>query len=154
MELYLEGERHLVTLSEITHPVHCMVHAEFENGYENIFFADVETGDWVEQDLGFTRLASMIGDHLQNSYTGYHIARKELVWHHGFCNDQLIEFGYHRELTAGYPVYEIFATNRRYMFTLVKLKNDQWQLFKIPGCGWDYKESYIHEIPFILGACQ
>jgi hypothetical protein len=64
--------------------------------------------------------------------------------------DKLLQFGYSRNTSGGYLVYEIFAANRRYMFTLVRLQNHVWQLFKIPGSGWDYNQEYIQRIPFIL----
>ena len=154
MELRVEGKNQLVTLSEIVHPVHCMFHAELEDGYENIFFADVETGWWVEQDLGYTYLADQIGEAVQGLNHHFHSVRKYLNWYNNYHHNKHICFGYFRDESDGYQLYEIFAANRRYMFTLVKLNTDVWQLFKLPGSGWDYDDEYIQEIPFILDACQ
>lgn len=149
IHLQVDGHTQLVTLSEMAHPIHCMFHAVFEDGYENIFFADVESGEWVEQDVGFTSLASMIGKKIEHFYY-FDCGKKELKWFNEDEHGRHIHFGYHADHTAGYLVYEIFASNRRYMFTLVKLQSHVWQLFKIPGSGWDYNQDYVQQIPFIL----
>ncbi|MBO9561877.1 MAG: hypothetical protein J7621_03850 [Niastella sp.] len=149
IQLHVDGKTESIILSEMVHPIHCMFHATFEDGYENIFFADVESGEWVEQDVGFTLLAAMIGKKVENLYY-FDWEKKEITWFDEEENGKHIHFGYHADNTAGYRVYEIFAPNRRYMFTLVKLQNHVWQLFKIPGSGWDYNEIYIQKIPFIL----
>lgn len=149
LELQVDGTTQRVELYEMTHPVHCMFHAVFEDGYENIFFIDVESGEWVEQDVGFTSLAAMIGKKVEHLYF-FDWGKKTLTWFEEEENGKQIHFGFHADHTAGYLVYEIFAANRRYMFTLVRLQNHVWQLFKIPGSGWDYDETYIQKIPFIL----
>jgi hypothetical protein len=149
VKLNVDGQSQLVKLNEMVHPIHCMFHAQFEDGYENIFFADVESGRWIEQDIGFTSLADMIGKKIESIYY-VEWARKDVTWFQEENEGRHIQFGYHADNTAGYLVYEIFAPNRRYMFTLVKLQTHVWQLFKIPGSGWDYDEMYIQKIPFIL----
>ncbi|WP_315822241.1 hypothetical protein [Paraflavitalea speifideaquila] len=110
---------------------------------------DVEYGQWVEQDMGFTVLADMIGKKIDQLYY-FDWCKKMLTWFEEPENDKHIRFGYHADHTAGYLVYEIFAPNRRYMFTLVKLQSHVWQLFKIPGSGWAYDQEYVQKIPFIL----
>lgn len=138
-------------ISEIYHPIHWMFHVGFDDGYENIFFSDVETGKWVEQDLGFTQLAEMLGTKIESQIPKDNVIRKSVKWYHEESSGKYIHFGYHRFLVDGYSTYEIYAENKRYMFTLVKLNNDLWQLFKVPGmAGWNYKENYIEEIPFII----
>lgn len=149
LELIIDGAPQTVMLSEMQHPIHSMVHASFEDGYENIFFIDVESGNWVEQDVGFTNLATMVGKKVEHLYY-FDWGKKEITWCEEETNGKYLHFGFHADHTAGYMVYEIFAANRRYMFTLVKLQNHVWQLFKIPGSGWDYDEAYIQKIPFIL----
>jgi hypothetical protein len=150
VKLNVDGESQQVKLKEIVHPIHSMFLVSFEDGYENIFFVDVESGKWVEQDMGFTNLATLIGKKINHFY---HLdtMKKTVTW----CQerddfDNLIEFGYHQDTSGGYLVYEIFAPNRRYMFTLVRLHNHVWQLFKIPGSGWDYDQNYVQKVPFIL----
>ncbi len=150
IHLQVDGHTQAITLSELSHPIHCMFHAVFEDGYENIFFADVESGEWVEQDVGFTSLAAMIGQKIEHLYF-FDWGKKVITWINEPEDDgKYMHFGYHADHTAGYLVYEIFAPNRRYMFTLVKLQNHVWQLFKIPGSGWEYNQEYVQQIPFIL----
>lgn len=140
-------------ISEIYHPIHWMFHISFDDGYENIFFSDVETGNWIEQDLGFTSLAEMLGHKIELQMPKENVIRKTVQWYHEEANGKRIHFGFYRFLVDGFSTYEIYAENKRYMFTLVKLNNDLWQLFKVPGmAGWNYKENYIEEIPFIIDA--
>jgi hypothetical protein len=150
VKLTVDGENQLVTLNEIVHPVHCMFHVLFEDGYENIFFTDIEHNKWVEQDIGFSARAQLVGKKIANLYY-FNWVNKPVDW---YCkNDEygkMFHFGYSRDTSGGYLVYEIFAANRRYMFTLVRLQNHVWQLFKIPGSGWEYNQDYIRKVPFIL----
>ena len=48
-------------VTEINHPYHQLYHVQFEDGYENVFFTDAETGNWIEEDLGATALAGNFG---------------------------------------------------------------------------------------------
>jgi len=138
-------------ISEIYHPIHWMFHVNFDDGYENIFFSDVETGKWVEQDMGFTALAELIGRKIESNIPKENLVRKSVNWYNEDAGGKNIHFGYHRFIVDGYSTYEIYAQNKRYMFTLVKLNNELWQLFKVPGmAGWNYNEEYIEEIPFII----
>lgn len=149
--LVYEERLYTAELSEIFHPMHWMFHVLFDDGYENIFFSDVETGKWVEQDLGFTPLAELVGKKIESHVPKDHVVRKSVNWYHEGSGRKNINFGYHFFIVEGYHTYEIFAENRRYMFTLVKVNNELWQLFKIPGmAGWNYNEDYIEEIPFII----
>jgi hypothetical protein len=150
VKLTVDGESQLVTLSEMVHPIHCMFHVLFEDGYENIFFTDVEESLWVEQDLGFTARAQQVGKKIGKLYH-FNWVNKPINWYTKTDDfGKELRFGYSRDTSGGYLVYEIFAPNRRYMFTLVRLKSHIWQLFKIPGSGWDYSEEYVNKVPFIL----
>ena len=149
VKLKVDGESQLVKLSEMAHPVHCMFHVQFEDGYENIFFTDIERKKWIEQDVGFSDLAQQVGKQIANLYH-FNWVTRDVEWYSENEVDTILQFGYSRNTSGGYLVYEIFAANRRYMFTLVRLQNHVWQLFKIPGSGWDYKQEYVQRIPFIL----
>ncbi len=37
LRLTIDGREQTVMLNEMVHPIHCMFHAVFEDGYENIF---------------------------------------------------------------------------------------------------------------------
>lgn len=149
VKINVDGENQLIRLSEMTHPVHCMFHVQFEDGYENIFFTDIERKKWVEQDIGFSELAQQVGRKIANLYQ-FNWVTRDVEWYNENEVDKLLNFGYSKNTSGGYLVYEIFAANRRYMFTLVRLQNHVWQLFKIPGSGWDYNKDYVQRIPFIL----
>jgi len=151
VKLNVDGESQLVRLSEMVHPIHCMFHVQFEDGYENIFFTDVEQKQWVEQDVGCSALAQQVGRKIASLYQ-FNWVTKKVEWYQENEADQLLHFGYSRNTSGGYLVYEIFAANRRYMFTLVRLQNHVWQLFKIPGSGWDYNQEYVQRVPFVLEA--
>ena len=149
VKLNVDGESQLIKVSEMAHPVHCMFLVQFEDGYENIFFTDIEHKKWVEQDIGFSTLAQQVGKQIAKLYH-FNWINREVEWYAENEVDKLLQFGYSRNTSGGYLVYEIFAANRRYMFTLVRLQNHVWQLFKIPGSGWEYNQEYIQRIPFIL----
>lgn len=151
ISLLYEERLYTAEISEIFHPMHSMFHVIFDDGYENIFFSDVESGKWVEQDLGLTPLAELVGEKIESHVAKDPVVRKSVNWYHEESGGRSIHFGYHHFVVDGYYTYEIFADNRRYMFTLVKLNNELWQLFKVPGmAGWNYNEDYIEEIPFII----
>ena len=151
IQIFFNDRLYTAEISEIYHPIHWMFHVKFDDEYENIFFSDVETGKWVEQDLGFTTLADKVGKEIAKSMPKDNIIRKPLNWYHEESFGKNVSFGYHHFIVDGYSTYEIYSENKRYMFTLVKLNNELWQLFKVPGmAGWNYNEEYIEEIPFII----
>lgn len=151
IEIKIDGQAKIATVSEIIHPVHRMFFATLEDGYSNIFFTDVETGRWVEQDLGFTILADAIGQVLPNTYDKRTVSNKRLSWHHEYTPNTKMHFGFHHHIIKGYSIYEIFAANRRYMFTLVKLDIGLWQLFRIPSTfEWNYDQTSVEEIAFCI----
>ncbi len=151
IQLLYNNRLYMAEISEIYHPIHWMFYVNFDDGYENIFFSDVESGKWVEQDLGFTTLAELVGKKINSYIPKDKITRKSVHWYHEGSGDKNIHFGYCRFVVDGYCTYEIYGGNKRYMFTLVKLNNELWQLFKVPGmAGWNYNEDYIEEIPFII----
>ncbi|HLO82118.1 MAG TPA: hypothetical protein VK166_14215 [Chitinophagaceae bacterium] len=151
IQLLYDDRLYTAEISEIYHPIHWMFHVSFDDGYENIFFSDVESGKWIEQDMGFTPLAELVGKKIESYIPKDNIIRKSVNWYHEENGNKNIHFGYYRFVVDGYSTYEIYADNKRYMFTLVKLNNELWQLFKVPGmAGWNYNEEYIEEIPFII----
>ena len=147
---YVEGD-----VRYIYHPLHKMFQVTFDDGYSNIFFTDVESGKWVEQDLGFTDLASEVGVKLVEEET-LEIERRELQWYtgeHGVKGEQpeSLFFGYYRYMILNYTAFEIYAPNRRYLYTIVQLNPELWQIFKIYGpAEWDGGKDLIDKLPTIL----
>lgn len=56
MQLEVNGVLTAVFIEEIPHRYHNMCRASFQNGYENIFFTDCETGKWIEETWGLRHL--------------------------------------------------------------------------------------------------
>ena len=63
--LHVDGVETFAWVTEISHRNHNMFKVSFKNEYENIFYTDVETGRWMEEDLGFTRLAEDVGKQIK-----------------------------------------------------------------------------------------
>ena len=147
----VNGQAYSATITEVKHPYQLMFSVRFADEYENIFFNDVETGRWVEQDLGFTQLADELGKTFSTTSARKPAQKRKLKWISEIIHDKVVTFGYHLYIAEGYKVYEIYSHNRRYMFTLVKLNSELWQYFKIPmQFEWDYDQSFIEEIPYLI----
>src|SRR5215216_6096275 len=91
--LEFENQTSKVLIQEIYHPIHQMVHVIFEDGYENVFFTDIETGDWIEQDLGNTGLAQAVGRSVEGKQKIAH-STIQLSWYHENTGCKPIHFGY------------------------------------------------------------
>jgi hypothetical protein len=131
-----------------------MVHVIFEDGYENIFFTDIETGEWIEQDLGITSLAKAIGILMESKEKEPFHSMVQLKWYHENSGYKPIHFGYIKYKSAGNIFYAIFAANKRYMFTLFR-KNQLWKAMShINLHSWNFDPDYFQEVPFILDTFQ
>ena len=153
---YLEFENQTtkVLMEEIYHPIHQMVHVIFEDGYENIFFTDIETGQWIEQDMGATALAKAVGILAEGKRKEITHSTLQLSWYHENTGCKPTHFGYIKYLSAGNTFYAIFAANKRYMFTLFK-KKQLWKVMSHTNLhSWNFDLDYFQEVPFILDMCQ
>lgn len=151
--IYLEIENEILSakITEVYNPVQGMVHIQFNDGYSNIFFVDCETGQWVEQDLGFTKLAKVVGEELAYVIDHSSTVTAKLKWEKTIINEEIFHFGFYKYLSGDQYMYEIFSDNRRYMFSLVKKSHSVWQIFKIPGTdGWNYNLKYEDIVPCLL----
>jgi len=152
--LEFENQTSKVVIEEIFHPIHQMVHVIFEDGYENIFFTDIEAGEWIEQDLGATDLAKAVGILAEGKQKETSPSTIELKWYHENNGCKPIHFGYIKYRSAGNNFYAIFAANKRYMFTLFK-KKQLWKVMSHTNLhSWNFDLDYFQEIPFILDMCQ
>lgn len=151
LHFYLEGVHYSVTLTEIPHPMHRMYLAEFDDEYENIFYSDPRTGKWIEQDVGFTALAETICCKLEKLGAPIRLPVKNIVWHHQYDKGAWLHFGYNPSFGGGFLTYEIYASNHRFMFNLVKTPGDDWQIMQLPGSGWDFNDVYAERILHVIG---
>ena len=116
-------------VTEISHRNHQMYKVCFRNQYENIFYTDVETGKWIEEDLGFTSLANKVGKQVSTFQRNIIHVPKILTWHTQYnTEDKLISFGFYGFLKGQHKLYEIYGANKKYMYTLVDMDNDEWQI--------------------------
>lgn len=126
--LNVEGVETFAWVTKIKCRLHNMFRVAFKNEYENVFFTDVETGDWIEEDLGFTELASEVGKQIiEFSKRIVHVP-KLLIWHTHENDDRVISFGFYSYLKGEQKMYEIYGSNRKFMYTLVDMNNDEWQI--------------------------
>ncbi len=122
------GVENKAWFEEIYNRRHCMYKVYFENGYENIFYTDVETGRWIEEDLGFTELANQVGSQIRSFMRQPVHVPKVLTWHKQYMDDRLVSFGFVSFLKGNHKMYEIYSHNKKYMYTLVEMENDEWQI--------------------------
>lgn len=126
--LKVDGVESFAWVSEIPNRHHNMFKVIFKNGYENIFFTDVESGMWVEEDMGFTQLAQTIGAQIRDFAKNPIHVPKILIWHKQVTNEDVLIFGFFNFMKDKYKMYEIYNTNKRYMYTLVEMDNEEWQI--------------------------
>ena len=127
--IYLEINDTLqaAVVKEIAHPRHSVFHVSFENGYENIFFTDVESGKWLEEDLGFTRLAATVGQSVTQHLSEPVLVPRPLVWQK---NDGITVFGFYNYNYEDNEIYEIYRPNHKFMCYLLRTSNNDWYLLK------------------------
>ena len=146
----LYNDRYIeVEYSEIYHPLHLMIHARFEDGYENIFFTDVETGKWSEQDLGFTELAELVGEVFKSQFKGKKLVYRKLKWHFSIQDKKPIHFAFSHYKFFDLSVFEIYSTSRRYLFAMLCVTKTNWKVIKIPG-KIQYDNNLIFKLTKIL----
>jgi len=126
--LQIDGTETLAWVSEIVHRHHNMYKVLFKNGYENIFYTDVETGKWIEEDLGFTSLADDIGKQIKKFMRNPIHVPKILTWHKQHIDNKLIWFGFFNFMNGNQKFYQIYNANKKYMYTLVDMDNSEWQI--------------------------
>lgn len=126
--LEIDGVESFAWVTEIPNRNHNMFRVVFKDGYENIFFSDVETGKWIEEDMGFTDLASKVGSQVRNFTRNLVHVPKLLTWHQQEVNGKMLSFGFFNFMKDKYRMYEIYGENRRYMYSLVEMDNEEWQI--------------------------
>ena len=127
--IYLEINDALqaAVVKEIAHPRHLVFHVSFENGYENIFFSDVESGKWLEEDMGFTQLAETVGHSVSHQFSDTVLIPRPLVWQK---IDGFTIFGFYNYSYENNEIYEIYRPNRKFMCYLLRTAKNDWYLLK------------------------
>jgi len=126
LQFEVDGVVRKVKAGEISHQHHNMFKVCFENGYENIFFTDVETGEWIEEDIGFTSLAASFGREIQKYLRSPYHVPKLLTWHNQYVKGRYIKFGFYHYISGSQKFYQIYNASRKYLYTLTVMENDEW----------------------------
>lgn len=149
--LQIDGAESSAWVSEIVHRHHNMYKVSFKDGYENIFYTDVETGYWIEEDLGFTTLAAEVGKQIRGFMRNPIHVPKLLTWHKQSINDKLVCFGFFNFMNGSQKFYQIYNANKKYMYTLVDMDNDEWQILGHSNNLNRYIDtSFVHQVIQIL----
>jgi hypothetical protein len=126
--LKIENDICSAKVTKIDHPYHQLYHVLFEDGYENFFFTDAETGNWIEEDLGETALATSFGSklYLLNGTSGFH--RKTLSWCRASMADEIISFGFYVYTENNDTVFEVYAANHKFLYTF-RNNGRRWKVY-------------------------
>ena len=123
-----EGQEMEARVTEIENRHQNQFKLRFKDGYENIFYTDVESGNWVEEDLGFTSLATEAGKQLRSFLRSPFHVPKILTWQKQQINGTVVCFGFFNFMNGNRKCYQIYGCNKKYMYTLVDMDNDEWQI--------------------------
>jgi hypothetical protein len=99
--------------------------------------------------LGATNLAKAVGMLVSDNITDK-LPAQRIIWYHENNSAKPILFGYLKYNNCGNSFYAVFASNRRYMFTLFK-SNNLWKVLSHTNLhSWNFDLDYFQEVPFIL----
>jgi hypothetical protein len=126
--LRVENDVCSAKVTAIDHPYHQLYHVLFDDGYENIFFTDVETGNWIEEDLGETALAANFGTkvYLLEGRTSISGKNKPLAWCKASAADKIVCFGFYTYVEGTDTFFEVYGNNHRFLY-----------LFRYTGNAWE-----------------
>lgn len=126
--LNIDGRYTFGKVSRVSNKMQEMFRIIFKDGYENIFFTDVESGEWIEEDLGFTELAKVVGSQIRRFLKAPFHVPKILSWYKKIEKGKILNFGFFSFKSGDQKIYEIYDHNRKYRYTLVDMQNNEWQL--------------------------
>ncbi|MEO5682395.1 MAG: hypothetical protein ABIQ88_07115 [Chitinophagaceae bacterium] len=151
---YLKITNHInaVRVTPVHHPCHQLYHVVFEDGYENIFFTDVETGNWIEEDLGETALAAGFGEGLSRLKDSIPMPLKSLSWCRASIATMVVNFGFCTSLDEGNTIFELYADNHKFLCNLVKNKQGKWIMFGSQRTSMEHQ--YINQVQVIISVLE
>lgn len=143
IHLTIKGGRAAVLITVLRKKQQLSVEATFENGYQNVFYVDVQSGEWVEEDLGFTQLAKIIGESVGSmNLKTVHIP-KQLTWHHFCYKKGKKTIGFFGYLDGDKKLFDVFDGNYKFMFTLQSITEDEWMFLSNSNVNMDEIDSLI-----------
>jgi len=117
------------SITPVEHAQHALFHVVFKNGYENMFFTDVETGRWLEEDLGDTTLAAAMGNWFEPLLSSKPDVRKRISWCRLRIAAMDLCFGFLKRIENGRAVFEVYSDNRKFLCNLRRSKKGRWVIF-------------------------
>jgi hypothetical protein len=151
LHIPVDGQYAAILVTDIPHKHHLMFKAILESGYSNIFYTDVETGLWIEEDLGFTDLAQQIGQEVKKMKLKPIHVPKLLTWHKLVVNHRIVSFGFFSFLNGDNKMFEIYDSKKKYLYTLVEMGRDEWHIMSHDNVRVDTLDSnFIHEVTKVL----
>jgi hypothetical protein len=128
-------------ITPVDHGQQHLFHVLFSNGYENMFFTDVETGRWLEEDLGDTALAAAMATWFEPFLPSKRVGRKRVSWcrlHIGATN---LCFGFLKRMENGRTVFEVYSDNRKFLCNLRRSKKGRWVIYGAArtDAEWQYR---------------
>lgn len=151
LHLPFDGAMSAVLVSEIQHSHHLMYHVTFESGYSNNIFTDVETGKWVEEDLGYTGLAESLGSEILKMRLKLLHVPRILTWQAFTRNGQMMKFAFFGYMDGLHKMFEIYHSNRKYLYTLMEVSQDEWHVLGNNNvCMEKIDSSFIYDVIKVL----
>ena len=117
------------TITPVNHAQHQLFHVLFRNGYENMFFTDVESGRWMEEDLGDTSLASSMSTWFEPLLPVQPVVQKKLSWCRLRVAAMDLCFGFLKRVENGRVVFEVYSDNRKFLCNLRRSKKGRWVIY-------------------------
>jgi hypothetical protein len=150
--LKIDGEETYAWVTEISQRIRNIFRIEFKNEYENIFYKDVETGRWIEEDLGYTALADEVGNQISNFVFNTIHVPKLLVWHTEIIEGKYFRFGFISHVHGEQILYEIYNAEKKYLYTLAENSaGNDWQvLSNRPSLITEKEKKFIEQIIQVL----
>jgi hypothetical protein len=137
--LTIENDIRSARVTAVEHPHHQLYHVLFEDGYENMFFTDAETGNWIEEDLGETTLAEAVGAKLGQLPGVAAKTFKPLSWCRATIAGLVVNFAFYSYRQNESTVFEVYSGNRKFLCNLVKNKKGSWIMYG------SYREGMEHQ---------
>ena len=88
----------------------------------------MENGKWIEEDLGYTLLAELVGTQI-NKLLLYPVhVPKILTWQYSVLKPNYRVFGYYAYHKGNCLMFKIYNRNNKYLYTLQEIENEEWQI--------------------------
>lgn len=154
--VYLEIENHIspAKVTAIEHPHHLLYHVAFDDGYENMFFTDVQSGEWIEEDLGKTNLAAAVGEKLQalQEASGARPPVRRLYWCRASIADLVVNFGFYSYTENTRTIFEVYGVNHKFLCNLAKNSNGKWIMYG--SCREKMEYQYTNQLHVIVSLLE